>query len=142
MEVRRCWQSEHIGWFADTAQWEGLRSVGVVESVREIRGKATTERHYYLSSTTKNAARLARAVGSHWQVENQLHWTMDIVFNKDQSRARSRHAAENLALLRRWSLNLLQADPLRGKRSLKGRRKAAGWDNTYLLRLLGINLDA
>lgn len=67
---------------------------------------------------------------------------MDIVFNKDQSRARSRHAAENLALLRRWSLNLLQADPLRGKRSLKGRRKAAGWDNTYLLRLLGINLDA
>ena len=142
LETRRCWQSEDIGWFADASRWEGLRSVGVIESVREIRGKVSTERRYYFSSTTKDAARLARAVRSHWQVENQLHWTMDVVFNEDQSRARSRYAAENLALLRRWCLNLIKADKLKAKRSLKGRRKSAGWDNSYLLHLLGINLDA
>lgn len=142
LEIRRSWQSEHIGWFADQAQWEGLRSVGVIESLREIRGQVTTERRYYLSSTTRNAARLLRAVRSHWQVENQLHWTLDVVFNEDQSRARSGYAAENLALLRRWSINLIKADPKRGKRSLKARRKAAGWDNACLLHLLGIKFDA
>ncbi len=142
LEIRRCWQSEKIDWFADAAKWEGLRSVAVVESQREINGRTTTERRYYLSSLSLDAARIAHAVRSHWGIENQLHWVLDVVFNEDQSRARSRHAAENLATLRRWCLNLIKADKLKTKRSLKGRRKSAGWDNSYLLHLLGINLDA
>ena len=116
--------------------------MGVIESVREIRGKASNEGRYYLGRKTTDAARLARAVRSHWQVENKLHWPMNVVFNKDQSRARCRYAAENLTLLRRWCLNLIKADKLKAKSSLKGRRKSAGWDNSYLLHLLGINLDA
>ncbi|HEY1172557.1 MAG TPA: hypothetical protein VGH19_14400 [Verrucomicrobiae bacterium] len=67
---------------------------------------------------------------------------LDVNFNEDQSRARSGHADENLATLRRWALNLIKADQLKAKRSLKGRMKAAGWDNRYLLHLLGINLNA
>lgn len=142
LEERRYWQTEQLAWFADRAEWAGLRSVGVVESVRTVNGQATVERRYYLSSLTNDAARFARAVRGHWSVENQLHWVLDVNFNEDQSRARSGHADENLATLRRWALNLIKADQQKCKRSLKGRMKAAGWDNRYLLHLLGINLYA
>lgn len=142
IETRRYWQSDRIAWFGDKAAWDSLRSVGVVEATREIDGKISTERRYYLSSLTLDAQRFGHAVRSHWGVENQLHWVLDVVFNEDQSRARTKHADENLATLRRWSLNLLKADKLLAKRSLKGRRKNAGWDNSYLLHLLGIKLDA
>ena len=65
--------------------------------------------------------------------------TLDVLFGEDQSRARSGYAAENLAALRRWALNLLKTDTLMTKRSIRGRKKAAGWDNRYLLHLLDIN---
>jgi predicted transposase YbfD/YdcC len=142
LEIRRYWQSEHIEWFADKGLWEGLRSVGVVEAVREINGRTSTERRYYMSSLPLDAERFAKAVRGHWGIENQLHWRLDVLFGEDQSRARSGYAAENLAALRRWALNLLKADKLMAKRSIRGRKKAAGWDNRYLLHLLGINLDA
>jgi predicted transposase YbfD/YdcC len=144
LEIRRCWQSEDIDWFEDRGLWENLRSVAVIEAVREIKGETSTERRYYLSSLPLDAERIHHAVRSHWGVENQLHWVLDVVFNEDQSRARTRYAAENLSTLRRWTLNLIKADRLKPKRSLKGRRKIAGWDDSYLLHLLGLqpNLDA
>ncbi len=142
LEIRRYWQSETIGWFSDRLQWEGLRSVGVVESIREIDGRKTMERRYYISSLSLEIERFARAVRGHWSIENQLHWVLDVNFGEDQSRARSGYAAENLATLRRLALNLIKSDKLKKKRSLRGRKKSAGWDNKYLLHLLGINLDA
>jgi len=141
-EIRRYWQSGKIDWFADQGQWENLRSVGVVESVREIGQQRSVERRYYLSSLPVEIETFAKAVRSHWLIENQLHWVLDVHFREDQSRARNKHAAQNLATLRRWALNLIKADQQKKKRSLKGRLKAAGWDNRYLLHLLGINLDA
>jgi predicted transposase YbfD/YdcC len=142
LEVRRYWQSGELDWFADRPLWEGLQSVGVVEATREIDGQCSVERRYYLSSLSVDVKRFARAVRSHWSVENQLHWVLDVHFGEDQSRARSGYASENLATLRRWALNLIKADQQKKKRSLKGRQKAAGWDNRYLLHLLGINLNA
>jgi len=141
-EIRRYWQSEKIDWFADRGQWENLRSVGVVESIREIGQQRSVERRYYLSSLPVEMETFAKAVRSHWLIENQLYWVLDVHFREDQSRARNKHAAQNLATLRRWALNLIKADQQKKKRSLKGRQKAAGWDNRYLLHLLGINLDA
>lgn len=142
LEIRRYWQSGQLEWFAERSAWEGLQSVGVVEAVRERNGQSSVERRYYLSSLGVDVKRFARAVRSHWSIENQLHWVMDVNFKEDQSRARSGYAAENLATLRRWALNLIKADQQKKKRSLKGRMKAAGWDNRYLLHLLGINLNA
>ena len=144
LETRRCWQSADLGWFADRGKWEGLQSVGCIEAVREIHGRASLERRSYLSSLRLDAVRFARAVRSHWGVENQLHWVLDVVFGEDQSRARTGHAAENLATLRRWALNLLKTDTHKAKRSIKAKIKAAGWDHHYLLHLLGLhqNLDA
>lgn len=140
LEVRRYWQSGKLEWFAEQGRWEGLQSVGVVETLREVAGQPTVERRYYLSSLKVDAQRFARAVRSHWSIENQLHWVLDVNFGEDHSRARSGYASENLATLRRWALNLIKADQQKAKRSLNGRMKAAGWDNRYLLHLLGLDI--
>lgn len=136
-ETRRFYQSAELDWFADLAKWEGLQSVGMVESIREIGGKSTTERRYFLSSLPLGVEPFARAVRSHWGVENKLPWVMDVCFREDQSRARAGYAAENLATLRRLALNLLKREKTK-KRGIKGKQLNAGWDNAYLLRLLGI----
>jgi len=74
LEIRRYYQSDFPQWFADRRKWEGLKSFGMVESVREVGGQATTERRYYLSSLPLDVATFARAVRSHWGVENKVHW--------------------------------------------------------------------
>ncbi len=80
--------------------------------------------------------KFARAVRDHWGVENQLHWVLDVSFGEDQSRARTRHAAENLSTLRRLAMNLLKKDTTK-KRGLKARQLNAAWDHNYLAHLLG-----
>jgi len=136
LETRRYWQSGQLDWFADKAEWEGLRSVGVVESVRQG-GEAAprVERRYYLSSLSVNVEQFARAVRGHWAIENSLHWVLDVQCGEDRSRARVGHAAANLATLRRLALNLLKQDRTK-KRGIKGKQLNASWDHAYLLRLL------
>jgi predicted transposase YbfD/YdcC len=137
LEIRRYSQSDQLDWFADRPKWEGLKSVGVVESIREVDGQSTVERRYYLSSLPLGVETLARAVRSHGGVENKVHWIMDMCFREDQSRARAGYAAENLATLRHWALNLLQRERTE-KRGIRGKQLNAGWNQAYLLRLLGI----
>ncbi|MDB6017617.1 MAG: ISAs1 family transposase [Pedosphaera sp.] len=135
-EIRRYYQSTELAWFADQGKWEGLQSVGLVESVREVAGKTTVERRYYLSSLPLGVATFARAVrGRHWGVENKLHWVMEVCFREDQSRARTGYAAENLATLLRLALNMLKREKTK-KRGLRGKQLNASWDHPYLLRLL------
>jgi len=84
-----------------------------------------------------NVETFARAVRGHWGIENKLHWTMDVCFGEDQSRARTGYAAENLAALRRLALNLLKGEKTK-KRSIRGKMLCASWDHPYLTRLLGV----
>lgn len=137
VETRRCWQTDRLAWFADRGAWEKLTSVGVIESVREIKGVATTDRRYYLSSLGTDASRLSRASRSHWGIENKVHWVLDVQFREDDCRARSGFAAENLATLRHLVLNTLRADTSR-KASLRAKHLVATWDRSYLLHLLGL----
>ncbi len=139
IETRRYYQSAEVDWFADRAKWEGLRSVGMVEAIREVGGKRTVERRYYLASLPLDVATFARAVRGHWGVENKLHWVLDVCFREDQSRARAGYAAENLATLRRLALNLLKREKTK-KRGIKGKQLNASWNHTYLLRLLGVEI--
>jgi len=134
LETRRYYQSSELSWFADLGKWEGLKSVGMVESVREVGGQTTIQRRYYLSSLSSDIEQFARAVRGHWGIENKLHWVMDVCFREDQSRARSGYAAENLATLRRLALNLLKSEKTK-KRGIRGKQLNASWDHAYLLRL-------
>ena len=135
IETRRYYQSTHLSWFADLELWEGLRSVGMVESIREIGDKVTVERRYYLSSLDLDIGLSARAVRGHWGVENSCHWVLDVVMREDDNRTRKGHAAENLASLRRMAMNLLNREKTK-KRGIKGKQLNASWDHAYLLRLL------
>lgn len=136
IETRRYWQSAELDWFAGQGEWEGLRSVGMVESVRQVGEAApTVERRYYLSSLSVDVEKFARAVRGHWAIENSLHWVLDVQCGEDKSRARAGHAAANLATLRRLALNLLKQDRTK-KRGIKGKQLNASWDHRYLLRLL------
>jgi predicted transposase YbfD/YdcC len=135
IETRRFYVSDELAWFEGAAQWKGLRTVGMVEATREVKGQTSVERRYYLSSLPLNVKDFARAVRGHWGIENKLHWVMDVVFGEDQSRARAGYAAQNLATLRRLALNLLKRE--KKKRSVRGKQLDAGWDNAYLLKVLG-----
>jgi len=135
LEVRRYWQTEKLEWFADRKEWDGLKSVGVVEARRTIQGQESVERRYYLSSLKNDAAQFAKAVRGHWGVENSLHWVLDVVFGEDDSRARNGHAAENLAATRRLAVNLLRRDKT-CKRSIKGKLLRAAIDPDYLKLIL------
>jgi predicted transposase YbfD/YdcC len=137
LETRRYYQSDELHWFADRGKWEGLKSVGMVEAIREIDGQRSVERRYYLSSLPLGVETFARAVRSHWGIENKLHWAMDVCFGEDRSRARTGYAAENLATLRRLALNLLKREKTK-KRGIRGKMLNASWDHPYLLRLLGV----
>ena len=109
----------------------------VFESMRRIKGKCTIERRYYLSSLALDAPTFAKAVRGHWGVENPLHWTLDVTFREDQSRARTKNAAQNLATLRRIALNLIKRSP-RKKVSQRQKRILAALDTRFLEQLLGI----
>lgn len=138
IEERRCWVTEDTDWFTEKAEWAGLRSFIVIEAVREVVGQAATvERRYFISSLAADAAQALRAVRGHWQVENSLHWVLDVGFREDACRTRTGHAPENLATLRHIAVNLLKQE--RSCRlGIKSKRLKAGWDESYMLKVLNI----
>ncbi len=138
VETRRCWavsDLDHIRYVDDGGQWPGLTTLVMVEGERIVGGKTTVESRYYISSLPNDASVLLNAVRSHWSIENQLHWSLDVTFNEDGSRVRSGNGAENFSVLRRMALNLLKAEKTT-RRSLAGKRKDAAWDNDYLFKVL------
>jgi predicted transposase YbfD/YdcC len=138
LETRRCYAFNQLGCLAKPEQWPDLQSFAVIESERRINGKTSLERRFYISSLPADAQRLARAVRTHWAVENNLHWCLDVVFADDQMRARSGHAAHNLAVLRHITLNLIRLDPLKRKGGIKARRLIAATSDIYRAQLLGL----
>jgi len=134
IETRHAMVAHDVAWLAERHGFPGLAALAKVTATREIDGKATTASRYYLLSTKLGAARLAAVVRAHWQIENRLHWVLDVVMDEDGSRARKDHAPDNLARLRRFALNLLRANPDPG--STRGKIKRAGWDDAFLLKIL------
>lgn len=118
-------------------EWAGLNSIVMLKSFRTLQGITSEERRYYISSCHPIAEELGRATRSHWGVENKVHWVLDVDFHEDLSQVSVGHAAENFSILRRLSLNVIRLDPDK-KKSLKGRREIAGWDNDYMAYLLGL----
>lgn len=139
VDTRRYVITEEVDWLTNYSSWKDLRSIGMVESTRQIGKETTTERRYFLCSTAADAKLFAEAARGHWAIENSLHWSLDVSFGEDQCRVRNGYAIENMAVLRHMTLNLLKKETT-SKRGLKGKQKNAAWDHSYLLKLL--NLDA
>jgi predicted transposase YbfD/YdcC len=137
-EVRKCWctsDPDYLRYIATLAEWQALQSIAMVQSERQVGDQRTVKRRYYISSLESNAKLLLHAVRTHWGIENKVHWVLDIAFREDDSRIRKGNGAENFAVLRHIALNLLKRETS-AKRSLKGKRKKAAWDEQYLLKIL------
>jgi len=138
LETRRCYAFDQLACLHRPEQWPDLQSFAVIESQRCVSGKTSTEQRFYLSSLAPDAARLGQAIRAHWSVENRLHWCMDVAFADDQMRARTGHAAHNLAVLKHITLNLIRLDPTPRKGGIKVRRLIAATSDLYRAQLLGL----
>jgi predicted transposase YbfD/YdcC len=116
-----------ITWLQEHHGWPGLAAIGWVQAERRIGSERSVEDRYYLLARALDATTFSAAVRSHWGIENQVHWVLDVTFHEDQSRIRAGYAAENLAVLRHTALNLLRQATTK-RTSIKGRRLKAAWD--------------
>jgi predicted transposase YbfD/YdcC len=135
-ENRKCWtvDVEHLDWFKHKEQWKGLASIVCVEGTRCTRDTQTVEKRYFIASI-RNTKKIARSIRHHWNVENKLHWVMDVDFDEDSCRARTDHAPENFALLRQIAHNLIKQESSK-RVSVRRKINKAGWDNEFLARIV------
>ena len=137
IETRRGWSVPAPEWLTGFDQWRDLKSLTLIESTRTIKDQSTVETRYFISSLEPDAPHALEVVRAHWGVENSLHWVLDVAFREDDSRVRIRNAAENLALVRKITHNILQQEKTL-KRGVKTKRLMAAWDEAYLLKVLGL----
>jgi len=129
IETRRYAISDQIDWLEQKPLWAGLTAVGMVECVREVGDKISTQRRYYLCSFN-DLERFAQVVRGHWAIENSQHWVLDVQFGEDANRSRKDHSASNLALIRRMALNLLRRAE-QSKSSIRRRKMRACFNDEY-----------
>ena len=138
LERRKCWvitELAELSYVDPGGQWAGLRSVAKVSYQREADSEQSEDTCYYICSYTAQPLSLLKVVRSHWSIENGLHWVLDMAFDEDHSRVRAGHADHNLAIARHLVLNLLKQDTI-SKIGIKAKRKKAGWDYDYLLKII------
>jgi predicted transposase YbfD/YdcC len=141
IEQRTVTVAREVDWLTGDRRFPGevrlpdVATIVRVASRAELKDRSRFETRYYVSSATLSATRAAEAVRSHWAIENSLHWVLDVTFGDDQSRLRTGHGARNMAVVRHFAINLVRA--VQDKRSIRLRRKRAGWDPNYLATILG-----
>lgn len=138
IETRECWATEneeYLSLIRKHQRWPGLKSIVRIVSQRQIGENVEVQTRYFVSSLPAEAKTILKVKRSHWQIENQVHWVLDIAFRDDESRVRKDHAPENLAVLRHMALNLLKNEKT-AKGGIHAKRLQAGWNNDYLLAIL------
>ena len=121
-------------------QWEKFQSIGMIDSVRIVKGKTTIETRYYISCLPNNAQKMGESVRSHWGIENSLHWVLDVGFREDDCRIRKDNAPQNFAMIRHISLKLLNQEKT-SKTGAKNKRLRAGLDDGYLTKILAVTVN-
>lgn len=137
IETRKCFVIDDLSMLLEhqDKQWEKLTSIIKIESERFFKttGEIQTQTRYYISSIS-DAEIANKAIRRHWGIENKLHWTLDMSFNEDYARTRTKNAAENFALINKIALNLIRKNKTSG--SIRGNRKAASWSKDRLVALM------
>lgn len=134
IEVRRHLVSHKVDWLVKGNRFPSIKSIAMVENTIERNGETSSERRYYICSVVLLAVLFANAIRCHWHIENRLHWVLDVIFREDLSRLRTGHGPHNMATVRHMVMNLLRS--AKPGKSLKLRRKLAGWDADYLQAIL------
>jgi predicted transposase YbfD/YdcC len=121
IETRHCFLYKNLSFIESAPRWKSLSAVVKIESTRYIKstGKEEKQTRFYITSSNASAEVIGKAVRSHWGIENQLHWQLDVSFSEDQSRKRDGHAAQNFSLLNRIALNLLKNEESKKKEASK-----------------------
>jgi predicted transposase YbfD/YdcC len=137
VETRVCTVTDDFSLMTGAEKWQNIKALVKIESTRFMKASMQTqhETRYYITSCSPNPQSIGQAVRSHWGIENKLHWQLDVSFGEDKSRKRDRNAAENYSVILRMALNIIKNEKST-KRSVKGKRLKAGWDNEYLMMLL------
>jgi predicted transposase YbfD/YdcC len=159
IEQRDVTLAREVDWLSSERRFPGelrlpdVAAIIKVQSRTQLKDRCRFDTRYYITSAGAAAERLAQAIRAHWLIENQLHWTLDVTFDEDQSRLRKGHGAQNMAVVRHFAINLVRQapegrpqrtglrrktskPPTTPKTSLKLRRKVAGWDTNYLHTIL------
>ena len=137
IETRTCSVYGNLSHIENAGKWKKLRTIAKIEATGIIKstGKQEKEERLYITSLAPDAKKIEAAVRSHWGVENELHWILDVSFGEDKSQKKNANAVENFSIINRIALNLVKHEKTK-RRSVKGKRLDAGWDNDYLLKIL------
>ena len=137
-EIRNYVTLDKVAELVDPNQkWENLQSIGMVESVRTVDEKTSSEIRYYISSIINDCKKFGNATRSHWGIENELHWVLDVSFSEDDCRIRKGNASQNFAVVRHIATNLIKREKS-VKLGVKNKRLKAGWDEDYLEKILEV----
>lgn len=138
-EVRVCTVTDDLSHIRNLEKWEGLQSIVQVTSTRTVEGETSTAVRYFISSLPPQASQTLSVVRAHWEVENGLHWSLDVSFREDESRVRIKHAGKNLAIVRKIALNAIRKNTSM-KGGVKTKRFRASLNTKNLLAILGVVL--
>lgn len=110
IEKRKYWISSDIGYLTGKEKWKNLKTIGKVESIREMDEKRSFETRYYILDQEMTAEEMSRIVRGHWGIENNLHWVLDVHFREDACKIKAEKAMQNLSLIRKICYNLMKLD--------------------------------
>jgi predicted transposase YbfD/YdcC len=142
IETRKCRVITDFQFIAPDNGWKNLQSIIKIESERTFKNSDRPKENatrYYISSLKNDATEFQSKIRSHWAIENQLHWTLDVAFSEDASRKRAGNAAQNYSVLLKIALNLLKNETSK-KLSMKSKRLEAAWNENYLLKILNLKV--
>src|SRR5215216_1718391 len=140
IETRRYWITDDLSHLTTRDSWHDLQSIGMVESERQIGTKTSQKTRYFITSRTADARAFAARVRGHWQIENQLHWRLDVILAEDDAHIRVNHGPENMAVLRHMAINLLKHEP--SPISIQSKRLQAACANEYLEKVIKMSVRA